>query len=101
MAANAQIHRGNKTTHVRFQPGQPNGIGTMENTPTKPKQAGKKDLQGEGNYDAAREFDADQEAFASDPEKVKRKAREAAEALDSEEGEELREAEEKTGRKGL
>ena len=65
-----------------------------------PDQPGAKEMQGEGNYDAARKFDADQEAFAADPEKVKRKAREAAEALDGEEGDELRDAERKTGDKG-
>lgn len=50
-------------------------------------------LQGEGNYDAARRFDAEQEAFARDKEKVERKAREAAEALDGKEAAALSEAE--------
>jgi len=58
----------------------------------------KQDLQGEGNYDAARQFDREQEAFAADSERVKRKAREAADALDGKEGDELRAAEEKTDR---
>lgn len=79
----------------------------MEDQKNKPNQAtdqtGAKDakeMQGEGNYDAARKFDADQEAFAADPDKVKRKAREAAEALDGKEGDELRDAERETGGKG-
>ncbi|PLK25953.1 pyridoxamine 5'-phosphate oxidase family protein [Novosphingobium sp. TH158] len=59
-----------------------------------------RDLQGEGNYDAARRFDAEQEAFASDEERVDRAARQAAEALDGPEGEELRKAERDTGRHG-
>lgn len=62
--------------------------------------AGPNEVQGEGDYDAARRFDAEQEAFAKDPAQVKRKAREAADALDSEEGQELRAAEEKARRRG-
>lgn len=63
-------------------------------TPPKPDE-----MQGEGNYDAARKFDAEQEAFAQDSEQVEKKAREAADAVDGPEAEELREAEAKARRK--
>lgn len=66
----------------------------QDQTPPKPE-----DMQGEGNYDAARQFDAEQTEFAENPDKVEQKAREAADALDGPEGEELRDAEAKARRK--
>ena len=90
----------NKTLPVRFLFDRSEGTANMENQTNKPSQPGSKDMQGEGNYDAARKYDAEQEAFAADGEKVKRKAREAADALDGEEGDALRDAEKKTGEKG-
>ena len=47
--------------------------------------------QGEGNYEAAREFQKSQHEFAQSG-RVEGKAREAAEAVDGEEGEELEKA---------
>lgn len=47
--------------------------------------------QGEGNYDAARQFQKEQHQFAQSGQ-AEGKAREAAEALDGEEGEELERA---------
>lgn len=56
--------------------------------------ADKPDIQGEGNYDASRRFDADQKAFVDkNKEAIPGLAEEAAEALDGPEGEELRKAE--------
>ena len=59
-------------------------------------QAPKRDIQGEGNYDAARKFDADERAFIAKGD-VEKKAREAEEALDGPEGEELEKARRETG----
>ena len=53
-------------------------------------------IQGEGNYDAARKFDAEERAFIARGE-VDRKAREAADALDGPEAEELEKARRETG----
>lgn len=53
-------------------------------------------IQGEGNYDAARRFDRDEEKFVKTG-PVEQKAREAAEALDGPEGEELERARRETG----
>lgn len=53
-------------------------------------------IQGEGNYDAARQFDRDEEAFVKKG-GYEKKAREAEEALDSPEGEELEQARKQTG----
>lgn len=47
--------------------------------------------QGEGNYEAARQFQKEQHKFAQSGQ-ADDKAREAAEALDGEEGEELERA---------
>lgn len=47
--------------------------------------------QGEGNYEAAREFQKSQHEFAQSG-RVEDKAREAEEALDGDEGEELEQA---------
>ena len=54
------------------------------------------DIQGEGNYDAARKYDAEQEAFAKSG-KVEQGAKEAADALDGAEGADLEAARVSTG----
>jgi hypothetical protein len=53
-------------------------------------------MQGEGNYEAARKYDAEQEAFAKSG-KVGGAAKEAADALDGPEGAELEKARIETG----
>jgi hypothetical protein len=53
-----------------------------------------KGVQGEGNYDAAREYDEQTSEHAADKERVKQEAEAAKKALEGEEGEELRKAEE-------
>jgi hypothetical protein len=55
-----------------------------------------RDIQGEGNYDAARKFDADERAFIAKGD-VDRKAREAADALKGPEAEDLEKARRETG----
>lgn len=50
-------------------------------------------IQGEGNYEAAKEFQESQHEFAKSG-RVEEKAREAAEAIDGEEGAELEKARE-------
>ncbi len=50
-------------------------------------------MQGEGNYDAAREYDKATTAHAQDKAKVKAEADAAKKALDGPEGEELEAAE--------
>ena len=64
--------------------------------------AGKPDIQGEGNYDAARKFDAEERAFIekAGPDGVARKAREAEDALEGPEGDELERARRETGERG-
>jgi len=52
-----------------------------------------KELHGEGNYDAAREYDDAVTKHAKDEDKVKAEARDAKEALDGPEREELEKAE--------
>ena len=59
----------------------------MTATPDKDA-ATKSKVQGEGNYDAARKFDAEERSFVQSG-KVAKKAREAEEALDGPEGAEL------------
>jgi hypothetical protein len=59
----------------------------------------KKDIQGEGNYDAARKFDAEERAFVKSGQ-VEKKAKEAEDALDGPEGEELERARKETGERG-
>ena len=56
-----------------------------------------KDLQGEGNYDAARRYRKGQEEFAKSG-KVEQKAHEAEEALDGPEGADLERAREETAK---
>ena len=58
-----------------------------------------RDIQGEGNYDAARKFDAEERAFIAKG-GVEKKAREAEEALDGPEGEDLEKARKETGERG-
>jgi hypothetical protein len=58
-----------------------------------------KGIQGEGNYDAARKFDAEERAFVKSG-KVEQKAKEAEQALDGPEGEELERARKETGERG-
>jgi hypothetical protein len=55
-----------------------------------------KDIQGEGNYDAARRFREAEEKFVKTAD-VAGKAKEAEEALDGPEGEELERARRETG----
>lgn len=57
------------------------------------------DIQGEGNYDAARKFDAEERAFVEKG-GYEGKAREAEEALDGPEGAELEEARKESGSRG-
>ena len=59
----------------------------------------KSDIQGEGNYEASRKFDADERAFIKKGD-VKAKAREAEQALDGPEGAELERARKETGARG-
>ncbi len=59
----------------------------------------KKDIQGEGNYDAARKFDAEERAFVKTGQ-VEPKAKEAEDALDGPEGAELERARKETGERG-
>lgn len=55
-------------------------------------------IQGEGNYDAARRYRKGQETFAKDAGKVDKAAHEAEEALDGPEGAELERARVETGK---
>jgi len=59
--------------------------------------ADKNQIQGEGNYEAARRYREEQEKFAKSG-KVEEKAHEAEEALDGPEGEELERAREETAK---
>jgi hypothetical protein len=52
-----------------------------------------KELQGEGNYDAAREYDEAVTKHAKDQKKVEAEARDAEEALEGPEREQLEKAE--------
>ena len=59
----------------------------------------KNQIQGEGNYDAARKFDKEERAFVESG-KVEQKAKEAEDALDGPEGAELERARKETGERG-
>jgi hypothetical protein len=59
----------------------------------------KNQIQGEGNYDAARKFDEQERAFVKSGQ-VEKKAKEAEEALDGPEGVELERARKETGERG-
>ena len=56
-------------------------------------------IQGEGNYDAARKFDAEERAFVKSGQ-VEKKAKEAEDALDGPEAAELERARRETGGRG-
>ncbi len=56
-------------------------------------------IQGEGNYDAARKFDAEERAFVKSG-KVEQKAKEAEDALDGPEAEDLERARKESGDRG-
>ena len=56
-------------------------------------------IQGEGNYDAGRKFDAEERAFVKSGQ-VEKKAREAEDALDGPEGADLERARKETGERG-
>lgn len=56
-------------------------------------------IQGEGDYDAARKFDKDERDFIKKGD-VEQKAREAADAIDGPEGDELERARRETAAKG-
>ena len=58
--------------------------------------ADKDQVQGEGNYDAARRYQQEQHEFAKS-DRVEKKAKEAEEALDGPEAEELERARKDTG----
>lgn len=60
--------------------------------------AGNDQIQGEGNYDAARRYRKEQEKFARSG-KVEEAAQEAEDALDGPEGAELERARRETGEK--
>ncbi|THD61839.1 hypothetical protein [Phenylobacterium sp.] len=60
---------------------------------------GTSQIQGEGNYDAARKFDAEEQAFVKKG-GVEQKAREAEEALDGPEGADLEKARKEAGERG-
>ena len=49
-------------------------------------------VQGEGDYASARKFDKEEQAFASHPDEVAKKAKEAEAALEGPEGAELERA---------
>lgn len=51
------------------------------------------DIQGEGNYDAAREYDRGATEHAKDKDAVRQEAEAARKALEGEQGDELRQAE--------
>jgi len=59
----------------------------------------KNQIQGEGNYDAARKFDAEEREFVKSG-KVEQKAKEAEDALDGPEAEDLERARKETGERG-
>jgi hypothetical protein len=73
-----------------FEKGRVEGELTMK--------TGKKDLQGEGNYDAARDYNRGAHEHAKDKDAIQREAKTARDALEGKEGEELEQAETK-GRK--
>ena len=59
----------------------------------------KSKIQGEGNYDAARKFDAEERAFVKKG-GIEQKAKEAEAALDGPEGEELERARKEADERG-
>jgi hypothetical protein len=69
------------------------------NETDKQGQGAKPDIQGEGNYDAALKFDAEERAFVQKG-GVEQKAKEAKDALDGPEGEALERARKDTAERG-
>jgi len=69
--------------------------GTDKTNPPKAKP----DIQGEGDYDAARKFDAEERAFVEKG-GYEKKAEEAEDALDGPEGEDLERARKETAERG-
>jgi hypothetical protein len=59
----------------------------------------KNQIQGEGNYDAARKFDDEERAFVKKG-GIEEKAKEAEQALDGPEGADLEKARKETGERG-
>jgi hypothetical protein len=59
----------------------------------------KSKIQGEGNYDAARKFDAEERAFVEKG-GIEQKAKEAEQALDGPEGEDLERARKEADERG-
>lgn len=68
-------------------------------TNQQPTDGDKSQIQGEGNYDAGRKFDAEERAFVEKG-PVEQKAREAEQALDGPEGEDLEQARKESGARG-
>ncbi len=63
------------------------------------KSKDKSQIQGEGNYDAARKFDADERSFVEKG-GYEKQAKEAEDALDGPEGADLEKARKETGERG-
>jgi hypothetical protein len=61
--------------------------------------ADKSKIQGEGNYDAARKFDKEEQAFVKKG-GIEQKAKDAEAALDGPEGAELEKARKEAGERG-
>jgi hypothetical protein len=59
----------------------------------------KSKIQGEGDYDAARKFDAEEQAFVKKG-GIEQKAKEAEAALDGPDGADLEKARKETGERG-
>jgi len=71
----------------------------MNQTDKQTPKAGKPDIQGEGNYDASRKFDAEERAFVEKG-GYEKQAKEAEDALDGPEGAELERARKETADRG-
>jgi hypothetical protein len=71
----------------------------MNETDKQGQPKAKPDIQGEGNYDAARKFDAEERAFVEKGD-YEKQAKAAEEALGGAEGEELERARKETAERG-
>ena len=71
----------------------------MAETDKTPPQKDQPDIQGEGNYDAARKFDAEERAFVEKG-GYEKQAKEAKEALEGQEGADLERARKETAERG-
>ena len=71
----------------------------MADTPKDAPQTGNPDIQGEGNYDAARKFDAEERAFVEKG-GYEKKANDAKAALDGPQSAELERARKETAERG-